>query len=89
MNFYLICLDIERDFLPNMLFSRDLRKSLDNKACIRVVLMDLFKAFDTMNHELLSVKLHAFRFCKDDLKLIISYGVDHWQTMKLSFSTTS
>ena len=51
--------------------------------------MDLFKAFDSINYELLSIKLHALRFCKNHLKLIISHGLDHWQKTKLPVGTTS
>ena len=35
--------------------------------------MDLFKAFDTINRDLLIAKLHAYRFDKSSLKLIFSY----------------
>lgn len=51
--------------------------------------MDLFKEFDSINYELLSIKLHALRFCKNYLKLIISHGLDPWQKTKLPVGTTS
>ena len=35
--------------------------------------MDLSKAFDTLNHKLLSAKLDAFGFDKSALKLLFSY----------------
>ena len=38
--------------------------------------MDLSKAFDTINHELLIAKLYACGFSKDALKLIFSYMSD-------------
>ena len=38
--------------------------------------MDLSKAFDTINHELLIAKLNAYGFSKDALKLIFSYMSD-------------
>ena len=36
------------------------RKSLDNKGFRGAILMDLSKAFDTLNHDLLTAKLHAY-----------------------------
>ena len=46
------------------------------------MLMDLSKAFDTLNHDLLIAKLHA-------LSLIYSYLSNRWQRTKIntSFST--
>ena len=41
--------------------------------------MDLSKAFDTINHELLIATLNAYGFSKDALKLIFSYMSDRWQ----------
>ena len=40
--------------------------------------MDLSKAFDTINHELLTAKLHAYSFGKEALTLIASYQSDRW-----------
>ena len=49
------------------------RKSLDNKGYGGAVLMDLSKAFDTLNHDLLIAKLHAYGFDIKTLKLLHSY----------------
>ena len=38
------------------------RKSLDNKGFGSAILMDLSKVFDTLNHDLLIAKLHAYGF---------------------------
>ena len=48
------------------------KKILDEKGFGVAVLMDLSKAFDTLNHELLISKLSAYGF-NESLKLIRSY----------------
>ena len=45
--------------------------------------MDLPKAFDTLNHEILIAKLHAYDFNKDSLKLINDYLSNRWQRTKI------
>ena len=49
------------------------KKVLDNKGFGGAVLMDLSKAFGTINHDLLVAKLHAYGFSNDSLKLLYSY----------------
>ena len=49
------------------------RKSLDNKDFRGPISLDLSKAFDTLNHDLLIAKLHAYDFQYDALKLLHSY----------------
>ena len=63
--------------------------SLDNKAFSGAILMDLSKAFDILNHELLIAKLHAYGFTKKALDLIYPYLIQRWQRTKIntSFST--
>ena len=65
--------------------------SLGNKRFGSVILMDLSKAFDTLNHDLLIAKLHAYGFGKNALKLIKSYLSTRRQRTKInsSFSTWS
>ena len=46
------------------------RKSLDNKGFVGATLMDLSKAFDTLNHDFLIAKLHAYGFQHNALKLL-------------------
>ena len=48
------------------------KKSLDKKGYGGAILMDL-KAFDTIKHDLLLAKLHAYGFSKRALKLIHNY----------------
>ena len=52
------------------------KKMLDDNGYAGVLLMDLSKAFDAINHELLIAKLHAYGFCKEALTLIASYLSD-------------
>ena len=54
------------------------RKYLNNKGYTGAVSMKLSKAFETMNHELLIVKLHAYGFSKDSLNLLLSCLSDRW-----------
>ena len=53
--------------------------------------MDLSKAFDTIDHQLLIAKLYAYGFEKNALSLINDYLSNRWQRTKinLSFSTWS
>ena len=46
------------------------RKHLDKGEKIRVILMDLSKTFDTINHSLLLAKLDAYGFSRMSLKLM-------------------
>ena len=67
------------------------RKSLDNKGYGGAVLMEVSKAFDTLNNDLLIAKLHAYGFDIKTLKLLHSYLTKRWQRTKVnsSFSTWS
>ena len=65
------------------------RISLDKKGYSGAILMDLSKAFDTINHDLLLAKLHAYGFQKDAIKLIKSYLSNRWQRTKVSSSFSS
>ena len=49
-----------------------------------VVLMDLSKAFTTLNHDLLIAKLHAYGFSEESLQLIKSYLTNRWQRTKVN-----
>ena len=49
-------------------------------------MMDLSKAFDCMNHELLIAKLNAYGFGKDSLNIINSYLSNRWQRVKVNSS---
>ena len=65
------------------------KKSIGNKGFLGGDLMDLSKAFDTLNYELLIVKLHAYGFGKESLMLISSYLSNRWQRTKINTSFSS
>ena len=49
------------------------KKMIDNHGYSGAVLMDLSKAFDTLNHDFLTAKLDMYGFDKQALRLISSY----------------
>ena len=51
--------------------------------------MDLSKAFDTLNHELLIAKLHGYGFGKEFLMLLLSYLSNRWQRTRINTSFSS
>ena len=63
--------------------------TLDNKGYAGAVLMDLSKAFDTINHELLIAKLHAYGFSRSSLILILDYLSNRWQHVKIHTTFSS
>ena len=62
------------------------KRILDAKGYAGVILLDLSKAFDTINHDLLIAKLHAYGFEKDSLLLIKSYLSGRLQRTKINCS---
>ena len=60
-----------------------------NDGLAGAVFMDLSKAFDTINHELLIAKLKAYGFAKDSLRIILDYLSDRWQRTKVNTSHSS
>ena len=66
------------------------KKWLDkNDGLAGAVFMDLSKAFDTINHELLIAKLDAYGFSHESLKIILDYLSDRWQRTKVNTSFSS
>ena len=53
------------------------------------ILMDLSKAFETLNHDLLVEKLHAYGFSHSALTLIRDYLRNRWQRTKINTSFRS
>ena len=62
---------------------------LDKKGFSGAVLMDLSKAFDTINHELLIAKLDAYAFSKKSLELILDYLSNRLQHVKINSTFSS
>ena len=65
------------------------RGILDKKGFAGAILMDLSKAFDCINHELMIAKLIAYGFSKQSVTLIRSYLKDRWQHTKINTSFSS
>ena len=65
------------------------KEFLDKKGYAGAVLMDLSKAFDCLDHDLLLAKLDAYGFSPNALKLICSYLSERRQRVKVNgtFST--
>ena len=57
---------------------------LDKKEYAGAVLMDLSKAFDDINHDLLIAKMKVYGFTKNSLRLIKSYQSSRWQRTKIN-----
>ena len=64
----------------------NIRKILDKKGFAGIVLTDLSKAFDCIDHDLLIAKLQAYGFSIDSLKFIHSYLSDRIQRVKINSS---
>ena len=67
-------------------FIEKCKKSLDEGNCVGAVFMDLSKAFDCLNHELLVAKLEAYGFSRNALTFIHSYLYKRKQRVKVNGS---
>ena len=70
-------------------FSKICRSFLDMKGFAGAILMDLSKAFDFLNHELLIAKLEAYGFSRSALKLVYDYLSNRKQRVKINGSFSS
>ena len=61
--------------------------SIDNKDFAGGVLMDLSKAFDTINHPLFLANLYAYGFSKQSLAVICSYLSNRKERINNAFSS--
>ena len=60
------------------------KKQLDNGEKVGVIFMDLSKAFDTINHNLLLAELKAYGFSNQVLRLLQSYLCSRFQRSSFS-----
>ena len=60
------------------------KKHLDKGEKIGVILMELSKAFDTINHSLLLAKLDAYGFSRTSLKLMQNYLCNRQQRISIN-----
>jgi len=67
----------------------NMKKYLDKGGFAGAMLMDLSKAFDTINHELLLAKLHAYNLDINALVLIQDYLSNRKQRVKIETSFSS
>ena len=62
------------------------KSTLDKKRFAGAVLMNLSKAFDTINHEVMIAKLNAYGFSEPSLKLLCNYLKDRLQHIKINLT---
>ena len=67
------------------------KKADDKGESVSALFLDLSKAFDTINHDLLRVKLKAYGFSPNALKLMLSYLNSRKQQVQINnkFSSES
>ena len=67
----------------NCFFIEKVKALLDRGGVVGAVFLDLKKAFDTINHEVLLSKLHKFNFSLDAIKWIESYLTNRSQFVRV------
>ena len=65
------------------------KKGLDKGENVCAIFMDLSKAFDTINHDLLLAKLTSYGFSENGLKLMCSYLKDRRQAAQINNNFSS
>ena len=61
------------------------KEDLDKGNTVGVIIMDLLKAFDTINHGLLIAKMKAYGFSKSSLEMLITYLANRPQRTNVKF----
>ena len=69
--------------------TEDWRGKLDEREAVAVVAVDLSEAFDSINHQLLLAKLHAYGFSQSALDLMSSYLLGRRQRVQLQTEVSS
>ena len=62
------------------------RKTIDKKGFAGILMTDLSKAFDCIDHDLLIAKLHAYGFNLESLRFLKSYLTGRKQRVKINSS---
>ena len=65
------------------------KNTLDKGGYVSAIFMDLSKAFDTLNHNLLIAKLGAYGFERDSLSFMKSYLNDRQQWVRVNNNFSS
>ena len=65
------------------------KNTLDKGGYVSAIFMDLSKAFDTLNHNLLIAKLGAYGFERDSLSFMKSYLKDRQQRVRVNNNFSS
>ena len=69
---------------PLLVMLEKWKKALDKEENMSAIFMDLSKAFDTINHDLVLAKLKAYNFSKQALNFMCSYLKNRRQRVQIS-----
>ena len=64
------------------------KRGIDNGAYVSALFMELSKAFDTINHNLILVKLKVYGFLANNLNLMHNYLKNRKQKVQISNSSS-